>query len=74
MKNNLHRRFLETTIREALSDTPVVLIHGSRQCGKTTLARHIGDADGYEYITLDDQNQLVAAQTDPIGFLTSSPT
>ena len=25
-------------LKEALADTPVVLIHGPRQCGKTTLA------------------------------------
>lgn len=31
----LYRRFSETTLREALEDTPIVLIHGSRQCGKS---------------------------------------
>jgi uncharacterized protein len=28
---------------EALADSPVVLIHGPRQCGKTTLARMVAD-------------------------------
>lgn len=35
-------RFSETLLREALEDTPVILIHGSRQCGKTTLATELG--------------------------------
>ena len=34
----LYPRFLRPRIEEALADSPVVLIHGPRQCGKTTLA------------------------------------
>lgn len=49
----LYERFLRKPLEEALEDTPVVLIHGLRQCGKTTLARMVGDAAGYEYITFD---------------------
>jgi predicted AAA+ superfamily ATPase len=32
------RRSIETPVRLALADTPVVLINGARQTGKTTLA------------------------------------
>jgi predicted AAA+ superfamily ATPase len=32
----LHPRFAEARLVEALADTPVVLIHGPRQSGKTT--------------------------------------
>jgi len=35
-------RMVEARLTEALEDTPVVLIHGPRQCGKTTLAREVG--------------------------------
>lgn len=35
----LYQRFVRQPLEEALEDTPVVLIHGPRQCGKTTLAR-----------------------------------
>ncbi len=33
-------RYVEPRLVEALDDSPVVLIHGPRQCGKTTLARY----------------------------------
>ncbi len=35
----LYPRFAERRLVEALQDSPVVLIHGPRQCGKTTLAQ-----------------------------------
>ena len=35
----LFRRLAEGRLREALADSPVVLVHGPRQCGKTTLAQ-----------------------------------
>ncbi|MCC7457131.1 MAG: AAA family ATPase [Nitrospira sp.] len=34
-------------LREALADSPVVLIHGPRQCGKTTLAQAVGQRMGH---------------------------
>jgi predicted AAA+ superfamily ATPase len=37
----LYPRFAEPRLTEALADSPIVLIHGPRQCGKTTLARII---------------------------------
>ena len=43
---DLYPRFIRPRLVEALADTPVVLIHGPRQCGKTTLARQAGEAAG----------------------------
>ena len=34
----LYPRFAKPRPTEALTDSPIVLIHGPRQCGKTTLA------------------------------------
>lgn len=46
-KTLLYPRYIEPRLAEALEDSPVVLIHGPRQCGKTTLAQSVcawGDA------------------------------
>lgn len=64
----MFKRFVERRAKEALSDTPVVLIVGPRRAGKTTLVREMGET-GRTYITLDDQTVLEAAQSDPAGFI-----
>ena len=66
-------RLLEARVREALADTPVILIHGPRQCGKTTLARIVGAARGYTYSTFDDDSLREAALFDPTGFVARLP-
>ncbi len=58
---------------EALADTPVVLLHGPRQCGKTTLARTVAEPAGYGYLTFDDDNLVAAAKADPVGFVADLP-
>ncbi|MDD5091950.1 MAG: AAA family ATPase, partial [Candidatus Wallbacteria bacterium] len=73
IKPVLYQRYATARLQEALTDTPVVLIHGPRQCGKTTLARMTGDRNGYRYITFDDQVNLAAAQSDPVGFVADLP-
>lgn len=40
-KATFYPRYLTQHLIEALEDSPVVLIHGPRQCGKTTLAQMI---------------------------------
>lgn len=67
----LYPRYLLPRLREALADTPTVLIHGTRQCGKTTLARMVGDE--YDYRNFDDDNLLAAARRDPVGFVDLLP-
>jgi len=66
-------RFAELRLKESLADTPVVLIHGPRQCGKTTLARRLGARAGYAYRSFDDEVTLAAARSDPIGFVADLP-
>lgn len=69
----LYPRFAEAALTEALADTPVVLLHGPRQCGKTTLARAVGVRAGYGYFTFDDAATLAAATEDPVGFVDELP-
>jgi predicted AAA+ superfamily ATPase len=66
-------RYLTPRLREALADTPAVLIHGPRQCGKTTLARMVGEPSGYQYVSFDDDAVRTAARGDPIGFVAGLP-
>lgn len=65
----LYRRLAQPRLVEALADTPVVLIHGPRQCGKTTLALQVGKRRGYRYYTFDDAATLAAARADITGFV-----
>ena len=66
----LYSRRIEARVAEALADTPVVLITGPRQAGKTTLARQMAGA-GMRYLTLDDELTLLAAREDPVGMIRS---
>ena len=64
-----HPRYAAPRLEEALADTPVVLIHGPRQCGKTTLARTVGDPLGFGYLSFDDPVACEVAAADPVGFV-----
>jgi predicted AAA+ superfamily ATPase len=64
---------VEENLRTSLTDTPVVLIQGPRQCGKTTLARAVAEPRGYGYISFDDDNLVRAARADPMGFVSDLP-
>ena len=59
----MYHRLLEAQIREAMTDTPVVMIVGARQVGKSTLASRL-TSSAY---TLDDLTTLAAAKNDPVG-------
>jgi hypothetical protein len=67
----LYPRIIEPRIDEALQDTPVVLLAGPRQAGKTTLVRRIAEKQGLRYLTLDDELTLLSAREDPVGMIRS---
>ena len=50
-----------------------MLIHGPRQCGKTTLARTVAEETGHAYLNLDDENLFRFAESDPMGFVANLP-
>ena len=85
--NALRSRFIESRFAEALEDSPVVLIQGPRQCGKSTLAQMVcapeflpGAAGagspasrGYGYLSFDDDVVRAGAEIDPMGFIAGLP-
>lgn len=66
--DGFYPRFVLARVHQALRDTPVVLLNGPRQCGKTTLVDEL--IGGHRtYLTLDDDTVLASARSDPAGFL-----
>ena len=64
----LFHRFAAARVTAALKDTPVVMVTGPRQCGKTTLVRDLV-AGARAYRTLDDETALAGARQDATGFV-----
>ena len=69
--NEFYPRFIEGRLHEALEDSPVVLIQGPRQCGKTTLAQTA--CGSHSYFSFDDDVIREGALADPIGFVANLP-
>ncbi len=67
----MYVRNIKKSIIYALSDTPVILVNGARQTGKSTLCKMIMKEVGFQgkFVTMDDPSILVAARKDPLGFL-----
>ena len=66
------KRHISASLLEALADTPVVLLHGARQTGKSTLTQWLAsNQHPSRYLTLDDAGILAAAREDPTGFVTA---
>jgi len=55
------RRHIADYLLQALEDTPVVLVNGARQTGKSTLVQspEVTVAHGRQYLTFDDPAVLV---------------
>ena len=66
------RRNIDGRLLAALGDTPVVLLQGARQTGKSTIAQQLGETQHPAlYLTMDNIATLAAAQQDPVGFLSA---
>ena len=69
------RRHIVDRLTDALTDTPVVLINGARQTGKSTLVQSPELAgQGRQYLTFDDPSIMAAAMRDPSGFVAGLET
>ena len=66
----IQKRNIESRLLKAVSRSPVVLIVGPRQSGKTTLIKNL---TGYHFVTLDDIRFLQSALDDPMGFISQLP-
>src|SRR5438105_337766 len=70
----MFQRHLGESLVEALRDSPVTLLVGARQTGKSTLARSLIDlAHRATYLTLDDATTYAAASEAPAAFLAEQP-
>lgn len=69
--HTIYQRHIQARIDESLLDTPVVLVSGPRQSGKTTLVRQIAQRQNSRYLTLDDELTLLSARQDPVGLIRS---
>lgn len=65
-------RLMQPVLERALGSSPVVVLTGARQTGKSTLARRVGAALGHDYRTLDDLVELERAEADPEAFVRSA--
>jgi uncharacterized protein len=52
-----------------MGDTPVVMLVGARQTGKSTLATAMVERGIDSYFTFDDPTLLTTARADPLGFV-----
>jgi predicted AAA+ superfamily ATPase len=65
----LLERSAAAIVQEALTDTPVVVINGPRQVGKTTLTQRIAYQGSHDFVSLDDEPSLEAARQDVRNFV-----
>ena len=64
----MYPRYSQKKIAMAMQDTPVVIMIGPRQCGKTTLVKQY-ESETCQFVTLDNLVQYETAKDDPIGFI-----
>lgn len=66
-------RVLEPQLQRALRSSPVSVVMGARQTGKTTLARAVGEIAPRAYVTFDDLDVLEQARGAPDALLRRAP-
>lgn len=69
---DLKPRFAQRLVEETLADTPITVIQGARQVGKSTLARTVVQERKARVVSLDTQATYNAARADPDAFVRQS--
>lgn len=69
---DMRERFARGLVEETLQDTPITVIQGARQVGKSTLARAVTSERPALMLSLDTAAVYQAAKADPDGFVRQS--
>jgi len=67
-------RILAKKLESVAKTFSVTYLCGGRQCGKSTLVRHLSETNNVNYMTFDTTAIRVAARKDAEAFITSLPT
>jgi len=73
MNEKIISRNIETIVRDTLKDTPITVIQGARQVGKSTLAMMVSKNIMNMSVTLDSETTLAAAKENPYEFVSMNP-
>ncbi|NIM97170.1 MAG: AAA family ATPase, partial [candidate division Zixibacteria bacterium] len=65
-------RWMAGRLREAISFSPIVVLTGPRQTGKSTLLRQEAPFHNWRYLNLDDLDTLLQAERRPEELLALS--
>ncbi|OGB83307.1 hypothetical protein A3F66_05605 [candidate division TM6 bacterium RIFCSPHIGHO2_12_FULL_32_22] len=69
----MFKRNIKSSLERALKRSPVTLLTGARQSGKTILTENIAQEKNYNFFSLDDIATYVTAKNDPTGFIRDLP-
>lgn len=63
------QRTIKKVLVESIKHRPITLVTGARQVGKSTLCYELKEELGFDYVSLDDTRDRMAAITDPWAFI-----
>jgi len=73
MNSALLPRFARRAVDTAMADTPILVLQGARQVGKSTLATQVSLDHGGVFVSLDNYNTLRFIREDPVAFIEQRP-
>lgn len=66
------KRWIAEKLKEAVSFSPVTVLTGARQTGKSTLLTHEQPFQSWRYVTMDDLDVMAIATKDPGAIIEDS--